>query len=287
MESLLAGLQSFTETSHILDGALGRALVYLAIALLLGIRLWRDHLKVPVSSLHLRPIAGWSGFTGCLLLLYATLAQLAPPTDNMQLLLPNWQDAYVLLFHTSVGMGWLMFLASLVLAVAFIEHRASWLPILGMLLAVSANSHAGEYGLGSAAFLSDFLHLSAALLWAGGVLVMMGVRLGLDGAVMMNGDRLRRFSRVALPLFLFILASGLGRLLVQYGNTEGFSSLYIAILVLKLAAIAGIMGSAYGLRRQLNADINDERYDNGLSVEVFFLAIMIFVTAMLTQLPTL
>jgi putative copper export protein len=285
VESLVAGLQSFAETSHILDSALGRALVYLSMAILLGTRLWRDGLAVMVATRHLRLAALLSGAAGCLLLVYATLAQLSPNPDAMSLSPISWPDFQAFMFHTSVGIGWLVFLAGLSISVVLIEHKASWLGILAMLLSVSANSHAGEYGLLSLTYATDLLHLSLALLWSGGVLVLVVLRLGKTSIA--DSKQLKRFSRLALPLFLLILLSGMARLMIQYGHDQGFAVLYITMLALKLMAVAGVAWSAYGLRQQLKrTNIDDGHYDNRLSMEIFFIAILIFATAIFTQLPT-
>lgn len=284
--SILAALSSLTTTSHILDSTLGRSLVHLATALLIGIRLWRSyfHLVTPLPYLPTTALA--SGILGCLLMIYSTLAQLAPSTDTMLLPIFSWEDIGTFLFHTSVGIAWLAFLMGLLTAVVWIERKASWSAVLIMLVSLSANSHAGEYGFFSTMFWIDLLHLALAMLWSGGVLVLIYIRLG--GANTSEGSCAERFSKLALPLFLLLLASGIFRLMMQYETDRSLSELYVGGLLLKLAAIAGVIWSANGLRKQLKTHHFDDRdFNNGLSIEVFFLGILVFLTAMITQLPTL
>jgi copper resistance protein D len=285
-ESFLAALTSLATTSHILDSTLGRSLVYLATASLIGIRLWRSYFHLVTPLPYLPWIALASGVLGCLLLMYSTLAQLAPFTDTMLLAILSWEDIGTFLFHTSVGKGWLAFLTALLTAVIWIERKASWVAVLVMLVSLSANSHAGEYGFFNAIFWIDLLHLALAMLWSGGVLVLLYLRLSVANVT--DGSYAGRFSKLALPLFLLLSASGIFRLMMQYETDRSLSELYVGVLLLKLAAIAGVIWSAHGLRKQLKARHFDDRdFDNGLSIEVFFMAILVFLTAMITQLPTL
>jgi putative copper resistance protein D len=285
-DSFLAALASLATTSHILDSTLGRSLIYLATALLTGIRLWLSYFHLVTPLPYLPWIALASGVLGCLLLMYSTLAQLAPSTDTMMLPILSWEDIGTFLFHTSVGIGWLAFLMALLTAVIWIERRASWVAVLVMLVALSANSHAGEYGFFSAMFWIDLLHLALAMLWSGGVLILLYLQLGIANTS--DGSCAGRFSKLALPLFLLLLASGIFRLMMQYETDRSLSELYVGVLLLKLAAIGGVILAAHGLRKQLKSgSLSDNDFDNGLSIEVFFMAILVFLTAMITQLPTL
>ena len=96
-----------------------------------------------------------------------------------------------------------------------------------------------------------------------------------------------------MPLFLLIILIGVTRLGLQYWYEQGIGQVYVAILVLKLIAVAGVVISAAGLRKILKNraategrdDQKQSRYDQKLGNEVFFAALLILSTALLTQLP--
>jgi hypothetical protein len=128
------------------------------------------------------------------------------------------------------------------------------------------------------------IHLLLGLTWIGGLSILVVGRLG--GGWRIEYAELQSFSRVALPLFLLIVVMGMIRLGLQYWYEKGLGSIYVTMLVLKLVAVAGVIVSAARLRRLLGSQVATEsQYDEKLGTEVFFAALLVLSTALLTQLP--
>jgi putative copper export protein len=269
---------------HLLDGGLSRALLYAALALILGARLWlhlRPRLALPLGQV--RWMAGGLSLAGLGLALNTLALQAAYPfgTDNM----PFFVDAssYVQVLQGSFGITWAVFAALLALALLTLRTPGVWLFALGMAWCIAANSHAGEAGLWSWMMLVDALHLVLGLTWLGGVLGLVWLRTG--GPANMGPELVGVWSRVALPLFLAILALGGMRLWLAVRAEEGINLLYGAMLALKIAAVLAVMFQAYKLRGLLrHSRFLGKQFDDGLSMELFAAFILILLTALLTQL---
>ena len=269
---------------HLLDGGLSRALLYAALALILGTRLWlhfRPRLALPLGQV--RWIASGLSLVG-LGLAFNTLAlQAAYPfgTDNM----PFFVDAasYLQVLQGAFGITWALFAALLAMALLTLRTPWVWLCCLGMAGCIAANSHAGEQGLWSWMMLVDVLHLVLGLTWLGGVLGLAWLRMG--GPASMGPELIGAWSRVALPLFLAILALGGVRLWLGVRAEEGINVLYGAMLAFKIAAVLVVMWQAYKLRGLLRrSHFIGRQFDDGLSMELFAAFILILFTALLTQL---
>ncbi|MFZ5655441.1 MAG: hypothetical protein ACOY42_13730, partial [Pseudomonadota bacterium] len=154
--------------------------------------------------------------------------------------------------------------------------------ILGSLLALAASTHAAGSGLGSPRYWLHVLHLAAALTWLGGLAVLCTARFGRARAA--GPPQLQAFSRAALPLFLIAVATGIAGVAAQL--EYALSAVYLAVLGLKLAAVAGVAAAARRLRlllRQPAAADFDVRYDGTLGTEIFFAALLLLAAALLTQ----
>jgi putative copper export protein len=269
---------------HLLDGGLSRALLYAALALILGTRLWlhfRPRLALPLGPV--RCTAGGLSLAGLGLALNTLALQAAYPfgTDNM----PFFVDAasYRQVLQGAFGITWAVFAALLALALLTLRTPWVWLFGIGMATCIAANSHAGEAGLWSWMMLVDVLHLLLGLTWLGGVLGLVWLRM--SGPANMGPELIGAWSRVALPLFLTVLALGGVRLLLEVRAEEGVNVLYGAMLALKIAAILAVMFQAYKLRGLLKRSrFIGRQFDDGLSMELFAAFILILFTALLTQL---
>jgi hypothetical protein len=105
------------------------------------------------------------------------------------------------------------------------------------------------------------------------------------GPANMGPELVGVWSRVALPLFLAILALGGMRLWLAVRAEEGINLLYGAMLALKIAAVLAVMFQAYKLRGLLrHSRFLGKQFDDGLSMELFAAFILILLTALLTQL---
>lgn len=274
---------------HVLDGALGRALAYLGLAILIGLRLWIGILQglAPPRLKAYQLTALAAGLSGAFLVVHASLSEAVSPFSaafSMQEVSIPFADYRQMLLHTAYGNAWLAYCGMLVVCAWLVKHAwPTWLTAIGGALALAACGHSGEYGLATPIYWSGALHLLLALVWLGGLLMIIVGRLGNGWRIEYAG--LQSFSRLALPLFLLIIAMGVLRLVLQYVVEQGLGVVYVVMLVVKLGAVAGVVFSAARLRRLLRDAAPEGQYDNKLSTEIFFAALLILVTALLTQLP--
>lgn len=274
---------------HVLDGALGRALAYVAVALVIGIRLWVDVIGSTrfTASRAYYVVSVICGLTGMLIAINGTAVEIAHPFANPQYDaadIASLDDYYRVFALTDFGHAWLVYSVFLLLAVAG-KNRAvmGWLASTGMVLALAAAGHAGEDGWFTLRYGIDVLHLALALVWLGGVAILITGRMSTQWQA--EQQDLIGFSRIALPLVTLAALTGIVRLWLQYLNS-GLGIAYVMLLGLKLAALGGVVVYAAGLRKRLQTGPDaGQDYDNGLSLEVFFAAIVVFATALLTQLP--
>jgi copper resistance protein D len=280
--------------SHLLDGALGRAAAYMATALLMGLLLWHSHHVSAYSNLRWSVSAVMLGWLGALMVLHGILAEQAAPFQtpgSMGNASITANQVMHLLFQTGMGHSWMLYLLLLTLAATLVNIRfvrlPTWLLLSlpgGMLLCLAATSHAGEQGLGTWIFWLDVTHMGLALTWLGGLMVMAISRL--SGGHAFTWAHLRTWSRLALALFSGALLTGVLRLYAQFAENGTLAWTYIGVLLIKAAAIAGIIVAAAGLRKLLHGQENSQRYDRSLSNEVFCAFMLVMATAMLTQLPS-
>lgn len=282
-------IDAFIDHPHVLDGAIGRTLAYLATSLVLGLRLW---MHIPQGrDIRFRPYqisALIAGFAGAILVIHGTLAEAVDPFStafSMEEAPVYFSDYRHMLLHTIYGNAWIAYAVLLTAGVLMIRRPwTAWLCGLGAGVALAVCGHSGEYGLDEPLYWVGTAHLLLALTWIGGLAVLVMARLA--GGWQADLPALQYFSRVALPVFILIVLSGLTRLGLQYVYEQGLGAIYLLMLGCKLLAVVGVMASAARLRAMLKAQpFSEGRYDNGLGTEVFFAALLIFATALLTQLP--
>lgn len=289
MASLLSlSAEAFNAHPHVLDATLGRALAYLGSALLFGMRLWLGtiHSASFVRLTPYRVTALLAGMAGALLVTHGALVEAINPfalaTSSQESTVSL--DDYQRLLQTSFGTAWIVYCALLALGVLLIRHPLSWLMAVGSAGALAASSHAGELGLPTPGYLLGLMHLVLALLWLGGLAILAVGRLGESWRA--EHAAVQRFSRFALPAFALILLSGVARLAWQVWLEQGLSMLYLVFLALKLSVAAAIIFSAWRLRHVLQHGATDDpAYDHHLGSELFFAAVLVFITALLTQIP--
>ncbi|MCB5186635.1 CopD family protein [Methylobacillus caricis] len=196
---------------------------------------------------------------------------------------PNSEEVTQVL-NTSFGIAWLMYGAFLLMAAM---SKSRWLVLvglMGMLLSMVLSSHAGDGGIGQLIFWIDFFHLGCVLIWLGGLTLMLVFRL--SGAEKTTKGDLQFFSRLALPVFMLILGSGVTRAVFQYYEEGVLEQAYIVMLIIKIGLVMGVIACAWQLRCKLQqTDVKASAYDNGVSLEYFFAILLLLVTGLLTQLP--
>ncbi len=170
------------------------------------------------------------------------------------------------LLHTSVGraLGWRavgLAVAAAALGVGLrrgfrrsgLERVAGWVTLLAASAAIAAHVTAGHAGapgpLRLPTVATQWGHVIAVAVWAGGLAALL---LSLRGAP--SSDKaafVRRFSAVAGPALAVIVVTGVLRAFGEVGAWGALASTsYGRVLMVKLAAVAGIVGLAAANRRR-------------------------------------
>ena len=278
-------MSAFLEHSHLLDGVLGRGGAYVALALLLGVWLWELHWQRTLKhSVYYRAVAVASGLGGMAILLGNIALEASDPFNANNMALPALSDIAQVL-RTSFGMIWAGFAVCLLISAISNQPYIRLTGLLAMLFGLAWNSHAGENGIGQWIFWVDWLHLGCALLWFGGLSLLVVFRLSKTETT--GWQDAQFFSRLALPVFMLVLASGVIRAWLQYLEEQGLGYAYMLMLAIKLVLVTFVMGCAALLRRQLKEPpLSDIDYDNGVSLEYFLALLLMSAVALLTQLPS-
>ncbi|WP_405374382.1 MULTISPECIES: cytochrome c oxidase assembly protein [unclassified Microbacterium] len=186
------------------------------------------------------------------------------------------------LVDTEPGVAWLSTtIAAAVLTVLTFAVRG-WLPTLlvavvaaAALVPMATVGHAGDEANHNTAVTALALHIIAAAVWLGGLLLLVLLRGSLDR--MRLADVLSRYSSIALAAFIVVSISGIVRAVVGLVTWENLFSTYGAILMVKVVALLamGVLGAVY--RRHLIAGIRDTavaaRFWLLATVEVAFMGI--------------
>jgi cytochrome c oxidase assembly factor CtaG/putative copper export protein len=167
------------------------------------------------------------------------------------------------LVETEGGRTWLLtaIVGAVITVLAFAVR--SWTPTLFVaILAIAAlvpmgtQGHSGEEANHDAAVMALILHIIAAAVWLGGLLLMVVIRpLVPRGAI---ATALSRYSSIALAAFVVVTISGTVRAVVGVGAWDNLFSPYGAILVVKVGALLalGVLGAWY--RRRLIGRMAEE-----------------------------
>lgn len=168
------------------------------------------------------------------------------------------------LIETEVGRTWLITtVAGAALTVLTFAVR-SWtatffvaILALASLVPMGTQGHSGEEAFHHEAMTALILHIIAAAVWLGGLLLMVLVRpqLGRDRLA----PALSRYSSIALAAFVVVAVSGTVRAAIGLQNWEALLSPYGVILGVKIVALIGLgaLGAWYRLR--LIGRIGDDR----------------------------
>ena len=160
------------------------------------------------------------------------------------------------LVETEGGRTWLLTaVAGAAITVLAFAVR-SWTPTLFVaILAIAAlvpmgtQGHSGEEANHSAAVMALVLHIIAAAVWLGGLLLMVVVRPLIGRRELATA--MSRYSSIALAAFIVVAISGTVRAAIGVGAWENLASPYGAILLVKVFALIalGVLGAWY--RRRL------------------------------------
>ena len=152
------------------------------------------------------------------------------------------------------GYARLLTVASLVVAALVARRRPAPAALLAALAlyGVALGGHASGAESRILAVGTDWIHLVAAAIWAGGIAQLAWAWLptlrtgGHDLRRAVLRTVLPRFGRVALPAFIVVAATGLVNALIQLGELEAlWSTAYGRVLAVKIGLVAGAGGLSY------------------------------------------
>lgn len=186
------------------------------------------------------------------------------------------------LVETETGRTWLLTtVAGAALTVLTFAVR-SWTPtLLVTILAVAAlipmgtEGHSGEEANHNAAVMALVLHIVAAAVWLGGLLLMVIIRPLVDREKM--AAAMSRYSSIALAAFVVVTISGTVRGIIGVGAWDALFSPYGAILLVKVGALLalGVLGAWYRVRLigKMRTDAGSRRFWSLIALELAFMGI--------------
>jgi len=186
------------------------------------------------------------------------------------------------LVETEAGRTWLITaIAGAAITVLTFAVR-SWTPtVLVAILAIAAlvpmgtQGHSGEEANHGAAVMALVLHIIAAAVWLGGLLLMVVIRPLTNRDTL--ADALARYSTFALAAFVVVAISGTVRAVIGVGAWENLASPYGVILLAKVSAllVLGVLGAWY--RRQLIGRMREDaaarRFWGLIALELAFMGL--------------
>ncbi|MBN9177443.1 MAG: bifunctional copper resistance protein CopD/cytochrome c oxidase assembly protein [Microbacterium sp.] len=204
------------------------------------------------------------------------------------------------LVDTDPGRAWsLTTLAGATLTVLTFAVRG-WTPTLvvaalavAALIPMATQGHSGEEANHNTAVVALALHIIAAAVWLGGVLLLVALRPQLERRAL--ADVLRRYSSIALAAFVVVALSGTVRAVVGVVSWEHLFSPYGAILTVKVVALLaiGVLGAWYrrGLIGRIGSDAADAarratgRFWGLIALELAFMGIASGAAVALARTP--
>ncbi|RKT31486.1 putative copper resistance protein D [Microbacterium sp. AG1240] len=199
------------------------------------------------------------------------------------------------LVEVELGRAWLITtIAGAVLTVLTFAVR-SWTPTLFVaLLAVVAlvpmgtQGHAGEEANHTLAVTALVLHILAAAVWLGGLVLLVVVRPVLDKGALK--DVLLRYSSLALIAFVVVAISGTVRASIGLGGWEQLGSPYGILVIVKVVALLGMGALGAWYRVRLISRMPDSgasrRFWGLIALELGFMGLASGVAAALARTPT-
>jgi cytochrome c oxidase assembly factor CtaG/putative copper export protein len=186
------------------------------------------------------------------------------------------------LVETEGGRTWLITaIAGAVITVLAFAVR-SWTPTLFVaILAIAAlvpmgtQGHSGEEASHNEAIMALVLHLIAAAVWLGGLLLMVVIRPLIDRGALATA--MSRYSSIALAAFVVVAISGTVRAAIGVGAWENLISPYGAILAVKVGALIalGVLGAWYRQRLigRMREDAASRRFWGLVALELAFMGL--------------
>ncbi len=198
------------------------------------------------------------------------------------------------LVETEPGRTWLItMVAGAVLTVLTFAVRSWTATLFVTVLALAAlvpmgtQGHSGEEADHNSAVVALVLHIIAAAVWLGGLLLMVFIRPIVSRAE--GATALARYSSIALAAFIVVAISGTVRAAVGLRDFSALFSPYGTILIVKIVALIaiGVLGAWY--RRRLIAHMNEDaparRFWSLIAFELALMGIAFGAGAALARTP--
>ncbi len=198
------------------------------------------------------------------------------------------------LVDTELGRTWLITtVAGAALTVLTFAVR-SWTAtfVVALLAAASlvpmgTQGHSGDLSNHDIAMVSLVLHIIAAAVWLGGLLLLVIIRPVVARPAMT--DVLLRYSSLALVAFVVVAISGTVRAAVSVGSVPNLLSPYGGVLLVKVVALIamGVLGAWYRLRviGRMAADAASRHFWTLIGVELALMGIASGAAAALARTP--
>ena len=136
-----------------------------------------------------------------------------------------------------------------------LAEDAAALGAAGLLLTPGLAGHAGTGPFIPIGILADLLHLAGVSVWLGGLVVLVTIVLPRRRAAELR-EVVPRFSSVAFWAVVVIVASGTVQAWRQLGSLDAITSTtYGRLLLIKVALVAEIVGTAWASRRLVGAKL--------------------------------
>ncbi|MFG6402626.1 cytochrome c oxidase assembly protein [Microbacterium sp. P04] len=198
------------------------------------------------------------------------------------------------LVEVELGRTWLITtIAGAVLTVLTFAVRSWTATLLVTLLALAAlvpmgtQGHSGEEANHDSAVVALVLHILAAAVWLGGLLLLVIVRPVLERGALARV--MLRYSSIALVAFVIVAITGTVRASIGLGGWEALASPYGALVLVKVVALLamGALGAWY--RTRLIARLGDEatsrRFWGLIALELAFMGVASGAAAALARTP--
>jgi putative copper resistance protein D len=198
------------------------------------------------------------------------------------------------LVETELGRTWLITtVAGAALTVLTFAVR-SWTATLfvailaiATLVPMGTQGHSGEEAFHHEAMTAVILHIVAAAVWLGGLLLMILIRPLLDRDRM--ADALERYSSIALAAFVVVAISGTVRAAIGLQDLAALFSPYGAVLMVKVVALIAIgsLAAWYRLRliARMRQDASSRRFWGIIALELALMGIASGAAAALARTP--
>ncbi|MFQ5399511.1 MAG: copper resistance protein CopC [Anaerolineae bacterium] len=314
--ALAAASQGGQQTDLSPGEVFSRWLTYLAVMALAGsamfiLLVWQPALAVAALEAHVRP--SWRQLTAVslLLLLLANIFWLLVQAGQVSgtLFAFPWQESVTkVLFMTRFGAQWSGRLTLAILMAWLLarppSRRTRWLALLLgllMLLTLSLGSHAAAKPAPLLPALSDWVHLTAASVWVGGLFhFLAGLAalraVGETARARVTAVLIPRFSALAATSVSLLVLTGVYGSLVQVGSWEALTgtvygrALLVKLLIfLPMLALGGVNLLVTRPQMQRAAAAGNEkavpRFRRLLAGEVILGVAVLLSVSILTALP--